>query len=293
MLLRQFRKIDTYSWIKLLILALCTGILVGLGAGEGLVEVALTTLLLTVLGSLSGLIFRERWSFKSTNFRYLIFSVFVLLWSVDFAVYELLVWAFLIELQWQFAEFFRSRKNTFWLLNNATLAALVPIFTGGNGFLFSFISLLLVLRTANIRPVHIVSWLFGFGFPLVLVFSFENIDWVAFNTNFNLTYSCNLNVWIPLGLLFVLTANQIFNSYRRANQTNKMRTVVAFYMVLLGSLGAWMGIGPLAFATVLVGLSYQGANALYYMKSRWYNEIFTILFLAYSILLIFGVTLPI
>jgi hypothetical protein len=40
-------------------------------------------------------------------------------------------------------------------------------------------------------------------------------------------------------------------------------------------------------------LSYQGANALYYLKPRWYNEIFAILFLAYSILLIFGVTLPI
>ena len=90
-----------------------------------------------------------------------------------------------------------------------------------------------------------------------------------------------------------MTANQIFNSYRRANQTNKMRTVVAFYMVLLGALGAWQGMGPLAFATVLVSLSYQGANALYYLKPRWYHEILAILFLGYSILLIFGVTLPI
>ena len=293
MLLRQFRKIDTYSWIKLLLLALCTGILVGLGTDQGIVEVALTTILLAVTGSLSGLIFRERWAFKSTNFRYVIFAAFAVLWSVDYAVYELLVWTFLIELQWQFAETFRLRKNSFWLLNNATLAALVPIFMGGNGFLFSVISFLLVLRTANIRPVHALRWLFGFGFPLVLMLPLQHMGWVTFNTSLNLEYGWNLYVWIPLGCFFLMTANQIFNSYRRANQTNKMRTVVAFYMVLLGVLGAWQGMGPLAFATVLVGLSYQGANALYYLKPRWYHEILAILFLAYSILLIFGVTLPI
>ena len=225
MLLRQFRKIDTYSWIKLLLLALCTGILVGLGTDQGIVEVALTTILLAVTGSLSGLIFRARWSFKSTNFRYVIFAAFTVLWSVDYEVYELLVWTFLIELQWQFAETFRLRKNSFWLLNNATIAALVPIFVGGNGFLFSVISLLLVLRTANIRPVHALRWLFGFGFPLALMLPLQHMGWVTFDTALNLEYGWNLYVWIPLGFIFLVTGDFIVTTPRFTQQSAKMEAL--------------------------------------------------------------------
>lgn len=293
MLLRQFRKIDTYSWIKLLLLVVLVTVTKSFAKGEGLVETLIFLLLFLVLGSLSNLLFKERWAFKGTHFRYFIFAIFLLLWSVNEVGYELLIWSFLLELQWQFSENFKQRKNSFWLLNNATLAALIPIVIGGNGFLFSAVSLIIVLRSANLRLVHVVRWIFAFLFPLIIAMVATGEGWLQVNFLFNTSHSFDHTVLVPLGVVFVATLNQFVNSYRRANQTNKIRSVAAMFMVLFGSIGIFAGMGSLALALAMLGLSYQAANALYYLKGRWYIELITILIVIYSILLIFGVTLPI
>jgi len=293
MLVRQFRKIDTYSWMKLLLLGVLVTVMKSVAKGEGIVETLVFLLLFLVLGSLSNLIFKERWAFKGTHFRYLIFAIFLLLWSVEEAGYELLIWSFLLELQWQFAENFKQRKNSTWVLNSATLAALVPIAIGGNGFLFSLISLLILLRSGSTRPVHAIRWLFAFAFPLIIAAVARDQGWFEMNLECNLTTSFEMAVLIPLGVVFITTVNQFINSYRKANLTNKMRSVVAAYMVLLGTVGIAAGFGPLALALAMLGLSYQGANALYYLKESWRIEGLAILVLIYSISLIFGVTLPI
>jgi hypothetical protein len=293
MLLRQFRKIDTYSWIKLLLLGVLVTVTKSFAKGEGLLEMLLFLLLLLVLGSLSTLLFKERWAFKGTHFRYFIFAIFLLLWSVTEAGYELLIWSFLLELQWQFSENYKQRKNSFWLLNNATLAALIPIAIGGNGFLFSLVSLFIVLRSGSLRPVYIVRWVFGFLFPLSIAMIGAAQGWLQLSFSFNTSHSHELGVIIPLGVLFIVTVNQFVNSYRRANQTNKLRSVSAMFMVLSGSIGVCTGLGSVALATTMLGLSFQATNALYYLKGKWYIELITILMVVYSILLIFGVTLPI
>jgi hypothetical protein len=293
MLLRQFRKIDTYSWIKLLLLGVLVAVIKCFAIEEGLVETLLFLLLFLVLGSLSNLLFKERWAFKGTHFRYLIFAIFLLLWSVNEEGYELLIWSFLLELQWQFSENFKQRKNSFWLLNSATLAALIPIVIGGNGFLFSLLSLFIVLRLGSLRPVHVVRWIFGFLFPIIIAMIATGEGWLQVNFSFNTSHSFDLMVLVPLGVVFVTTLNQFINSYRKANQTNKLRSLAAMFMVLSGSIGVFTGMGPLALALVMLGLSYQTANALHYLKGRWYIELIAILIVIYSILLIFGVTLPI
>ncbi len=293
MLLRQFRKIDTYSWIKLLLLGVLITVVKSLAKGEGIAETLIFLVLFLVLGSLSNLIFKERWAFKGTHFRYLIFAIFLLLWTVNEVGYELLIWSFLLELQWQFAENFRQRKNSVWLLNNATLAALVPIVVGGNGFLLSAVSLFILLRSGSLRPVHAVRWIFGFLFPLTIALIANGERWLQVSLSFNTSHSFDLKVLVPLGVVFVSTLNQFVNSYRRANQTNKLRSVGAMFMVLCGSIGVFIGLGSMALAIAIVGLSYQAANALYYLKGRWYIELTAILIVIYSILLIFGVTLPI
>ena len=293
MLLRQFRKIDTYSWIKLLLLGVLVTVTKSFAKGEGLVETLIFLLLFLVLGSLSNLLFKERWAFKGTHFRYFIFAIFLLLWSVNEVGYELLIWSFLLELQWQFSENFKQRKNTFWLLNNATLAALIPIVVGGNGFLFSGVSLFIALRSGSLRPVHVVRWIFALLFPLIIAMVAAGEGWLQVSFSFNTSHSFDLKVLVPLGVVFIATFNQFVNSYRRANQTNKIRSVAAMFMVLSGSIGVFAGMGSLALALAMLGLSYQAANALYYLKGTWYIELITILIVIYSILLIFGVTLPI
>jgi hypothetical protein len=293
MLLRQFRKIDTYSWIKLLLLGVLVTVIKSIAKGEGLVETLIFLVLFLVLGSLSSLIFKERWAFKGTHFRYLIFAIFLLLWSVNEVGYELLIWSFLLELQWQFGENFKLRKNSTWLLNNATIAALVPIIVGGNGFLFSLTSLFIILRSGSIRPVHTIRWLFGFLFPLLIALFARKEGWMSMNLDVHLSHTMDIKVLIPLGVVFVATLNQFVNSYRRANQTNKVRSLSAMFMVLSGSIGVLIGMGSLALALAMLGLSYQGANALYYLKGKWYIEMTAIALVVYSVLLIFGVTIPI
>lgn len=293
MLLRQFRKIDTYSWIKLLLLGVLVAILKSVAKGEGIVETLIFLVLFLALGSLTSLLFKERWAFKGTHFRYLVFAVFLLLWSVSEVGYELLIWSFLLELQWQFAENFKQRKNSSWLLHNATIAALVPLFTGGNGLLFSLISMFILLRTANLKIIHALRWALGFAVPLLIGFIGTGQGWFSISLKIEGNHQADLSVLIPIAIVFLLTLNQALNSYRRANLTNKMRSIAAGYSVILGGIGTYYGMGTIALAMALLGLSYQLANALYYLKGKWYVEVIAILFTVYSILLIFGVTLPI
>ena len=111
MLIRQFRKIDSYSWIKLFLTAIAVAIAIGFAKNQSPIEVVLFLVLYLVLGSLTNILFRERWAFKSTNFRYFVFAVFTLLWSTSYEGYELLIWSFLLEIQWQFSENFKTKKT--------------------------------------------------------------------------------------------------------------------------------------------------------------------------------------
>lgn len=293
MLIRQFRKIDSYSWIKLLLTAIAVAVGIGFARNQSPLEVILFLVLFLVLGSLANIVFRERWAFKSTNFRYLIFAVFTLLWSVSHEGYEFLIWSFLLELQWQFSENFRTKKNPVWLLNHASLTALVLIFSAGNGYFFGICSLLILLRTVNWRPLYLLQWLIGLSFPLLVTYLLSTNGFVDVTFEWVTNYPTNITIWLPLVLLFVLTLNQVLYSYRKANQTNKRRTLLSLFLFVLGALGAWQGVGAMALAMAMLGLSFQLSNALYYSKPRWYLEGIALIMVVYSSLLLFDVTLPI
>ena len=116
MLIRQFRKIDSYSWVKLFLTAIAVVVAIGFTRNQSPIEVVLFLILILVLGSLANIVFRERWSFKSTNFRFFVFAVFTLLWSTSHEGYELLIWSFLLEIQWQFSENFKTKKNAKYIM---------------------------------------------------------------------------------------------------------------------------------------------------------------------------------
>ena len=293
MLIRQFRKIDSYSWIKLFLTAIAVAIAIGFAKNQSPIEVVLFLVLYLVLGSLTNILFRERWAFKSTNFRYLIFAVFTLLWSVSHEGYEFLIWSFLLELQWQFSENFRTKKNPVWLLNHASITALVVIFSAGNGYFFGICSLLILLRTVNWRQLYLLQWLMGLSFPLLVTYLLSTNGFVDVTFEWITNYPTNITIWLPLVLLFILTLNQVLYSYRKANQTNKRRTLLSLFLFVLGALGAWQGVGAMALAMAMLGLSFQVSNALHYSKPRWYIEGIGLIIVVYSSLLLFGVTLPI
>jgi hypothetical protein len=293
MLIRQFRKIDSYSWIKLSLTAIAVVIAIGFARNQPPLEVVLFLVLFLVLGSLTKIMFRERWAYKSTNFRYFVFAVFTLLWSATHEGYELLIWSFLLEIQWQFSENFRIKKNAVWLLNHASISALVLIFSSGNGYFFGICSLLILLRIVTWRPLHVLQWLIGFLFPLLIAYLLSTNGLMNITFEWVTDYPTNIHIWLPLGLLFILTLHQVVYSYRKANQTNKRRSLLSLFLFLLGALGAWFGVGTMATAIAMLGLSFQVSNALYYSKPRWYIEGIALIIVIYSCLLLFGVTLPI
>ena len=293
MLIRQFRKIDSYSWIKLFLTAIAVAIAIGFARNQSPIEVVLFLVLYLVLGSLTNILFRQRWAFKSTNFRYFVFAVFTLLWSTSYEGYELLIWSFLLEIQWQFSENFKTKKNAVWLLNHASITALVLIFSTGNGYFFGICSLLILLRTVNWRPLYLLQWLIGLLFPLLIAYLLSVNGVIHVTFEWVTVHHFNMSIWLPLSLLFILTLNQVFYSYRKANQTNKRRTLLSLFLFVFGAIGAWQGVGAMAMATSMLGLSFQVSNALHYSKPRWYIEGIGLIIVVYSSLLLFGVTLPI
>ena len=293
MLIRQFRKIDSYSGIKLLLTSVAVAVVIGFARNHSIIEVILLLSLLVVSGSLVNVVFRERWAFKSTNLRYFVFSVFTLLWSVSYEGFELLIWSFLLEIQWQLSENFRTKRNPVWLLNHASIIAIVLVFGYGNGYYFGICSLLILLLTIDWRPLFLLQWFTGLVFPLLVTYFLNTNGVVDFTFEWFSDYPTYINIWFPLILLFILTLNQVLYSYRKANQKNKRRTIISLFLFLLGAFGAWQGVGGIAVAIAMLGLSFQVSNALYYTKSRWYIEGIALIMVVYSSLLLFDVTLPI
>ena len=293
MLIRQFRKIDSYSGLKLLLTSVAVTVAIGFARNHSAIEVILFLFLFVVSGSLVNIVFRERWAFKSTNLRYFVFSVFTLLWSVSYEGFELLIWSFLLEIQWQLSENFRTKRNPVWLLNHASITAIILIFGYGNGYYFGICSLLILLLTIDWRPLYLLQWFTGFIFPLLVTYFLNANGVVDFTFEWFADYPTHINIWFPLISLFILTLNQVLYSHRKANQKNKRRTIISLFLFLLGAFGSWQGVGGMAVAIAMLGLSFQVSNALYYTKSRWYIEGLAIIMVVYSSLLLFDVTLPI
>ena len=65
MLIRQFRKIDSYSWIKLLLASIAVAVGIGFARNQSPLEVILFLVLFLVLGSLANIVFRERWALRA------------------------------------------------------------------------------------------------------------------------------------------------------------------------------------------------------------------------------------
>lgn len=291
MLLRQYRKIDTNSWIKLLLTGVLTGVFIAFGNKATVLQAIIFIVFFLALGSLANLVFVERWTLRGANFRYFIFSVFLLLWSSRYPSFELLLWTLLIEFQWQSSENFRVQKNSSWLLHSASVSALVFLFSGANGLLFGVLSFALMMRAGSIQPVHVLRWLFGYLFIVGSAVLLSNHGVLHMDLSIEQQPISKLDLWfiLPLFFLLLLTLGQVISSIRRGNQTNKVRAQSSILIVLFGLTAVVLGIHRQGIAMLIVALSYQGALRLSEQREKWYVELIALAFLAYHLLLLLNV----
>lgn len=272
-----------------MVLALSMCGLIAFAKGQTILVFAADLILCLSLGALAHLVFKERWVFKNTHFRFVAFAIFALFWSKEHPLYELLIWSLLLASQWQFVEHFSHRKNSVWLLHNATVSAAVLIAYGGGGWLFAALSLLMMLRSSILRPLHVVRWAVGFSVPVIAVRAVAlPLGW-EFDYSLPIVFHFKWQEIITYALLFVATIGQMTASFRRANLTNKSRSVVAFMIILLSFLAYGLGFGSIALASIIFALSFQVCNALYYLPSKWYYEVIALLVAGLAVFQLFEV----
>lgn len=288
MLLRYFRKIDAYSGIRLLALGVVSGAAVCWISSDSPTDLGLFIASYLVFGTLSWYFFRERWAFKGTTFRFLLYALLALLWSIEFISYSLILASFLLEANWQFIENFRLRKNVFWLLNSASLSALYWIFFPDGGWFVAFGTFVTLVLVGQLNAKNYLQWISGFALISVVPIA---IGWVK---GYDLIYGPSVPVNTPLewfvvpSLLFLLTINQFFISYRKANNLNKSRSLLALFWMVFGSGLVVVEHGMGGIVLIITGLSYQGANALYYIKRRIAANIVFLILLVYSLVYAFN-----
>ncbi|MGB1183913.1 MAG: hypothetical protein ACPG4S_02035 [Schleiferiaceae bacterium] len=287
MLLRNFRKIDAYSSVRLAVLAAASAVGVYFTASESLEFFLLFVAGYFAFGSLCWLLYTERWAFKGTLFRFLAVLPLLFPYVSEFTAYSLVFGGMILETNWQFAEYFRRRRNPIWVLHIGTLSALGWFLFPEGGFYIAAGSLVSLLLLGGLNVRTLLQVLVAFFVPISLPLFFSSASSSLYFTLPELR-TVPPEWWLLPGLVFVLTIHQFTISYRKANNLNKLRSLIALTWIILGSLIAQFIGGEGGFVLLVLGLSYQGANALYYFRRRTLAEIIFALMLLYSIVYALG-----
>jgi len=287
MLLRNFRKIDAYSSVRLALLAVLSAVGVFFTANETLSYFLWFAAGYFTFGSLSWLLYSERWAFKGTQFRFVVFVLFVFPYVSEFTAYSLVVGGMLVETNWQFAENFRRRRNPIWVLHMGTLSALGWLLFPAGGYYIGVGSLIALLLLGGLNIRTLLQALVAFFIPVsVPLFLSSSADATYFSPP--VLQQVPPEWWILPALVFLMTIHQFTVSYRKANNLNKLRSLIAFTWIVIGALLAQFIGGEGGFVLLILGLSYQGANALYYFRRRTLVEIIFAILLAFSLVYSFG-----
>jgi hypothetical protein len=283
MLLRYFRKIDAYSGLRLFALVLVCGIVVVLTSGDSRRDHFLFLLLFFFSGLLCWTFFKDRWAFKGSQFRFLVAVLFVILWSSEFVSHMFLIAALILESNWQFTENFRRRRNPVWILHSAMFSALTIIFISHDAWFIGVASFIMLIIVGKPQVIHVLQWIFGFVLAIIVPLMLSRKFFPDFQYTMPEMQEVPLEWWIVPALVFLLSLNQFITFYRKADNLNKSRSLLAVIWTVLGVLFAFLVGGEGGFVLVLLGLSYQASYAMYYFKRRTWVEIGFLLLMIYSV----------
>ena len=263
MLLSYFRKIDAYSSIRIIALAVTALTLTQIGETLQWEQLILTTVLGAAWLFLSWTVMRDRWVVRGTLFRFLIFLLLAVYWSGEFYLTDLLFFGLVFELNWHLVELYRRKANTLYVLHSGTLAAFAALWSHQD--VFTVVAPAVVLTWAvsgGIKIRTLLQWMLAIAVPMALMYASGIVVW-----SFAFSPSVPILWWaLPL-LMAVFALFEWFQSYRKANQTNKSRAMVAGFWLILGASSALMGAAAGGVLFVL-GLSYHLTNGLRYLKNE-------------------------
>ncbi len=283
MLLRYFRKIDAYSGLRLFALVLVCGIGVVLTSGDSRRDHLFFLLLFFFSGFLCWTVFKDRWAFKGSQFRFLVAVLFVILWSSEFVSHTFLIAALVLESNWQFTENFRRRRNPVWIFHSAMFSALTIIFISHDAWFIGVASFITLIIVGKPQVIHVLQWIFGFVLAIIVPLMLSRNFFPDFQYTMPEMQEVPLEWWIVPALVLLLTLNQFITFYRKADNLNKSRSLLAVMWTVLGVLFAFLVGGEGGFVLVLLGLSYQASYAMYYFKRRSWVEIGFLLLMIYSV----------
>jgi hypothetical protein len=285
MILSQFRKIDAFTGLKVMVL----GFLV-LGFEYWQSVFNWKELVFDTLGGISLIllfwtVFRSRWLLRGTAFRFLLFYIWGLYWSLEQSLWSFLWMSLYFEANWHFIEEFRRRKNSIWILHSATSAALAGILVPQEMWFLGIGTFLAWVVTGALVFRNILQWLVGFVLPITGYYLLTGTPLEIGKGGLVMPYQ-----WYVLpALLVILTSYEVVQSYRKANQQNRMRSTLALVWILTGGIGAlWLDFESGAVAMTL-GSSYQIANALKYVRRKNLTEFIAFVILTVIVLMQFKI----
>jgi hypothetical protein len=265
MLLSYFRKIDAYSGIRIFALSIVALALTGMDASIQWERLLLASVLGAAWLFLSWTVMRDRWVVRGTLFRYLIFLLLAVYWCGEYFLTDLLFYALLFELNWHLVELHRRKPNALYALHSGSLTAIAGLWSASELLVIIVPAVVLTwVVSGGLKIRTLLQWILAFCIPMGLLFSLDSI--VLPGTPL-IASSTPLTWWILPMLLAVFALFEWFQSYRKANQTNKSRAMVAGCWLFLGGASAVLGItsgGVLFF----LGLSYHLTNGLRYLKNE-------------------------
>ena len=265
MLLSYFRKIDAYSGIRIFALAFMALALTGIDADFEWDRLLLATALGAAWLFLSWTVMRDHWVVRGTLFRYLIFVMLAVYWSGEYYLTDFLFIGLVFELNWHLIELHRRKSNTIYVLHSGTLTAIAGLWSPDEvvGIIAPAVVLTwLVSGALKIRTL--IQWSLAFVIPTAVLYGLGKVELGLIRYAGS---SAPVSWWILPLVLAVFALFEWFQSYRKANQMNKSRAVVAGFWLVIGAIAALLGAvsgGVLFF----LGLSFHLTNGLRYLKNE-------------------------
>lgn len=265
MRLSYFRKIDAYSGIRIFTLALMALALMGIDAAFDWERLLLATVLGAAWLFLSWTVMRDHWVVHGTLFRYLIFVMLSVYWSAEYYLTDFLFIGLVFELNWHLIERHRRKSNTIYVLHSGTLTAIAGLWSPDEvvGIIAPAVVLTwLVSGVLNMRTL--LQWGLAFVLPTVVIYGLGKVelDQIRYTGS-----SAPVSWWILPVVLAVFALFEWFKSYKKVNQMNKSRVMVAGLWLVLGAVAALIGTvsgGVLLF----LGLSFHLTNGLRHLKNE-------------------------
>jgi len=269
MLLRYFRKIDAYSGIRVFAAAVVVfAVIFSTGTG-GWKEVILSFGLGAAWLWLSWTLLRDRWVIKTSALRFMTFLLLSIYWSVEFEISTLLFYVLIVEVNWHLAENHKRKASVLYVLHSGTLTALSSYWLPQETIYSMIGALMIWFASGGIRFKTILQWLLAWSMtmaPMTYLMVKQGVEKVDLA-------DAPFTWWVLPLVLMIVAVFEWVQSYMKANQKNKSRSIVGGLLIVIGGIMGWWFGSFFGISICLLGLSYHLANRLRYFKRQTIAEI--------------------